>query len=129
MGFKGVQNPCDYIIYYDGIMYLLELKTTKNKTSIPLSSLTDYQIKELSKRSKEDGIVAGFVINFRETTDNLTYFVSGQVVDQIKDRKSISLEFCKANCISLSNRLIRVNHSYGIEQFLKLLGDKKRDNR
>lgn len=82
------KNPCDYIIF-DTVgkkLYCLELKTTKFKSMSfddieadrPQGKLIKkHQIEGLDRFSKFNGVVAGFVCNFRDEKNNVerTYFI------------------------------------------------------
>lgn len=70
------QNPCDYIVYNseDGKLWCLELKTTSG-TSMGFENIDGsdktkrmihaHQTKSLLEFSKFNGVVAGFLLNFR----------------------------------------------------------------
>lgn len=121
MGFKGIQNECDYIVYNEGTLYLLELKSTKNKTSIPVSNITDYQLESLITRGQMDGIVAGFLINFREVKGNPTYYIDAielQNYLQKTQRKSIPLAYFEENCVQCISNKKRVRYTYDVANLL-----------
>lgn len=70
------KNPCDYIVYNseDGNLWCLELKTTSGTSigfeSVNCSDKTNrmikaHQTKSLLEFSKFNGVVAGFLFNFR----------------------------------------------------------------
>lgn len=89
--FPKKQSPClDYIgILPNGESIVFEAKTTKNKTSFPLSNIKDYQY-ELIKEINYYVDCVFFIIEFREL--NETYLVSGNVILDFKEnntRKSI----------------------------------------
>lgn len=119
-GFAGISNPGDCIIYSDGYMYVLELKTTKT-TNVPVANLSDMQIKKLSEYSRMPGVVAGFVFNFREQPDNPTYFISGDTIaNSIKNGiKSFNITYCQANGTEIQSTLKKIHHKYHIAEWLK----------
>ena len=59
------QNISDCLLFNGIKLYILELKTVKGK-SFSFNNVRDNQLKEMLKASKFTGIVAGFVINFRD---------------------------------------------------------------
>lgn len=78
------KNICDFFMYYEGILYALELKSTaynsftfeldKNK---PRKMIDVHQIDKLSEISHFRGIMSGFLFNFRneEKEEEDTYFM------------------------------------------------------
>ena len=78
------KNICDFFMYYEGILYALELKSTaynsftfeldKNK---PRKMIDAYQIDKLSEISCFCGVMPGFIFNFRneEKGEEDTYFM------------------------------------------------------
>lgn len=118
LGFAGVRNPCDFILYKTPNIYLLELKSHKGK-SIPFGALQSYQIESLYRYRQIDGVVAGFVINFRDV--NETYFVDVLLVYQYYhagERKSFSLEWIRGNGILIPQELKRTRYRYVLRNLL-----------
>lgn len=118
-GFYGVSNPADYRIYKYPLLFLLELKSHKGK-SLPLSKISENQIKGLQKAVQYKGIYGGFIINFRELEE--TYFLAvGQVCDFIKlsSRKSIPVDYCRQAGVLIPQKKKRVRYSYDIGSLLK----------
>ena len=91
-------NICDYIVFANETLYLLELKSTKG-TSIPYTSLRDNQIDGLfDALSKKGDIRAWFVINFREKEETYMLSVVNVKAFMIEStRKSIDYQFIKDN--------------------------------
>ena len=56
--FKNVNNPADVILFFRGKMFLLELKSTKEK-SLPYGNIQDNQLNGLYESSRIEGIIAG----------------------------------------------------------------------
>jgi len=71
------RNKYDLILFNKPYLFPMELKSTKSK-SISYSEsdpkIKEHQIEALTEDSKIDGVVAGFLFNFREP-DNKVYFV------------------------------------------------------
>ena len=89
--FPKKQSPClDYIgILPNGEAIVFEAKTTKNKTSFPLSNIKNYQYDLINEIQNYVNNVF-FIIEFREL--NEVYLVSGEEIEKFKEnneRKSI----------------------------------------
>jgi len=71
------RNKYDFILYNKPYLFPMELKSTESK-SISYSEsnpkIKEHQIEALTEDSKFDGVVAGFLFNFREP-NNKVYFV------------------------------------------------------
>jgi len=114
LGFANVKNPCDFILYKIPNIYLLELKSHKG-ISIPFGAIQPYQIESLYRYSSMDGVVAGFVFNFRDVKE--TYFVDAVTVYQfyhIDERKSFSIEWTKKNGTLIPQKLKRTHYQYDL---------------
>lgn len=89
--FPKKQSPClDYIgILPNGEAIVFEAKTTKNKTSFPLSNIKNYQYDLINEIQNYVNNIF-FIIEFREL--NEVYLVHGQAIKEFKEsskRKSI----------------------------------------
>ena len=120
-GFLGVCNPCDFILFYKGRIYLQELKTHKGK-SLPFSAITKGQWEGLYAASKYKGIKAGIVINFREY--NKTFYVD--IIELIRfrsktNKKSINMDDLMEIGVVVISKKKRVQYTYCIEELLKVL--------
>lgn len=132
--FKNVTNPADIIMFGEihplktleltteksnKILFLLELKSTKEK-SLSYANIKQNQFDGLYDASKIDGILAGFVINFRCV--NETYFLEINKAIQYKDtncRKSFPIEFVRQNGILIPCKKKRTRYTYDINTFLE----------
>lgn len=128
------ENPCDFVLFdtETKLMCLLELKTTKyksmnfqiNKEDKQQKMIKYHQINSLTKFSNYDGVVAGFVFNFRDEDKKLerTYFQ--RVVDFNKminnlDKKSFNeMDLLLNNAIKIHGIKKRVNYKWDIEGLL-----------
>ncbi len=69
------KNKYDALIFRKNHLFPVELKSTKAKSiSMKESMIKAHQIKNLKEAAKFDGVIAGFLFNFREP-DNRTFFV------------------------------------------------------
>lgn len=113
-------NICDFMLF-DGRLILLELKSHQGK-SIPFSCIRDNQLEELSKAEIYNGIIPGFIFNFRDY--NETYFVHIKHVYYYyhhAQRKSFPLEFMEAYGIEIEGEIKKVHYKYYIKEFLEVV--------
>lgn len=124
------KNPFDYLLWDSSsrILYALELKTVQGK-SISFERSKDesgkihyHQIEGLNDWNKYNGIICGFIIQFRQ--DNVTLFIE---IDQfnklisILDKKSFTmadLDNNHINYIIIPNTKLRVRYRYDVAQFI-----------
>jgi len=124
------KNPFDYILFNSKtrILYALEMKTVKGK-SISFerekgenSKVIHYhQIKGLNDWNKYDGIICGFVIEFREleTTVFIDIAEFNKIMREIP-KKSFNFEDLQNyNYIKIEQTKARTRYTYNIEKFLK----------
>ncbi|MEH7760203.1 Holliday junction resolvase RecU [Bacillus pumilus] len=69
------KNNYDCFLYAKGVLFPLELKSTKSKSiSFSESMIKSQQIKHLEAAAKYEGVLPGFLFNFREP-ENRVFFV------------------------------------------------------
>ncbi|RNB59350.1 hypothetical protein EDM57_04200 [Brevibacillus gelatini] len=140
------ENPCDAIQYNPPFLWLLELKSTKGasisfnpyvegvsspdkkpknkKTNVMIKA---NQVKELREAVKYQGVIAGFVVNFRERKlktriyENETFFI--HINDfwdfAVRTAKSgLSREDCSEIGIRINHEKLRSNYRYKINDFV-----------
>ena len=116
----SIKSPYDFILF-NGKMFALELKSTKQKSisfagSSPM--IKSHQIKALTK-AHEHGIIAGFLFNFQDTA---TYFIP---IDNFNNyiatttRKSVPICDCKCLGYEIPMRKLKVNFRYDLTRLLK----------
>lgn len=95
------QSTTDYNGVYKGKYIDFEAKSTKNKTSFPLSNITKHQIEHLKKVLLQGGI-AFFIIQF-ESLDKVYLLDASYVIHFYEhgERKSIPLECFVSNGIEI----------------------------
>lgn len=127
----SLKNPYDCLIYTGKNLFTLELKSTKGTSfSFPpineLKSNNTYmihkhQIDGLINSSKYENIIAGFVLDFRESSNN-TYFWS--VSDFLKftnssNKKSFNEKDVVINNGILINKILkRTTYDYNIDKLI-----------
>ncbi|MEL3959426.1 Holliday junction resolvase RecU [Caldifermentibacillus hisashii] len=70
------QNKYDSLMFYHNHLFTLEFKATEKAKSFPLKEhvIKQHQIDNLKAAKDYDGVISGFIFNFRDT-NNETYFV------------------------------------------------------
>lgn len=115
-------NMCDFIMFDDSsrTLYAIELKSTKS-ASVTLSMVRDNQIEELTKASKHN-LVAGFLINFRNNSND-TYFIEmcdfNKMISEINKKSFNKKDLISYNAIYVESACKKVNYKYNIKKFIK----------
>jgi recombination protein U len=111
----ALKSPYDTILFRKGRMYSLELKSVKDGTISYAGSnpkIKEHQINELIKAARY-GIIAGFVLNFRNTEN--TYFLPIANFDFLRhesNKKSLNENDIKGISIQIPHRKLKVNYRY-----------------
>ena len=128
------QNICDFFIFGGvengkGNLFAIECKSTcYNSISIETNPeekntskmIKPHQLQKLNEVSLNDGIYAGFVLNFRDDTDNskeVTYYMSIEAMNQFLEethKKSINKVDCSLRGIKIEQTLKRKYYKYNI---------------
>lgn len=133
-------NPCDFFVFnsYSHILYAIECKSTKYKTfsferekdEKNKKMVKYHQIKSLTDLSKYDGILSGFIFNFRdeENDSQRTYFQRiddfNEMCDEIQKNSFNEMDLLLNNAIKIDGRKKRVRYSWEIDRFLRDSEDK-----
>lgn len=137
------KNPCDYICYNskNNVMYCLELKTTSyksmsfddiNNSEMQNKMVKKHQIKALLEFSKYDGVIAGFVFNFRhfentekyfETTyfQNINDFIS--MCNAINKKSFNEIDLVLNNAIKIDGKKKRTRYHWDISDFFNRMNN------
>jgi penicillin-binding protein-related factor A (putative recombinase) len=134
-------NPCDCVGFSAPILFVLELKST-NGTGIsfnpgnpllkPENAKTNVMIKagqckSLLKFAEKDGVIAGFILNFRprmlktKSEPNETFFIF--IEDFMKfatesGKSGINREDCHKIGVPILGEIKKVKYKYDIESFI-----------
>ncbi len=131
---RVTKNKYDSFIYRKPNLFPIEFKSTKDKKfSFSESIIKQHQIDSLQEAVTYDGLIAGFIFNFR-VEGNPTYFVHIDdflkykhiAENQIKEhtykakvnKASISLDICKEIGIEVSNAKKKVRYRYYINKLV-----------
>lgn len=110
-------NVCDCIIYDRFNMFMIEFKSHRGK-SIPFSCIREKQLQGLAK-AREKGVIAGFIINFRDLAE--TYFIYVEDVHFImskEERKSIPIDYVRTVGIKVGQEKKRTRCRYDVKSML-----------
>lgn len=134
------KNDFDSFIYKYPNLFPIELKSTGQRSiSFDEKIIKQHQIDALKDAVEYDGLIAGFIFNFREY-DNYTCFIhirdfleiqhlsQNQITEhrfQCKlNKSSIGLDICKEVGIEIKNVKKKVKYRYYIKQLLDQLIEK-----
>lgn len=137
------KNDFDCFLYKYPTLFPIELKSTQNKSfSFNEKIIKAHQIKALTEAAEHDGIIAGFIFNFREY-ENYTAFVHIDLFNQVKrdseqginqnkyihklNKSSISLDTVKEVGVELKCSKKKVRYRYFISELLVELIDKYKE--
>jgi penicillin-binding protein-related factor A (putative recombinase) len=113
--FKLPQNKYDSLMYYNDHLFTIEMKSTKSKSiSFSESIIKQHQIDNLVEAANFDGVISGFLFNFREP-ENKSYFVSIQDFVTYKHIAENQLEHTYQSKINKSSIPIAICQEIGIE--------------
>ncbi|WP_064199159.1 hypothetical protein [Brevibacillus brevis] len=139
-------NPCDSIQHTMPFLWLLELKSTKaasisfnpyiegvsspeqkpkNKTTNVMIKAN--QVKELSQAVKYQGVIAGFVVNYREHKLKTKVYINETYFIHINDfwdfavrtgKSSIGRKDCREIGVKIDHVKLKTNYRYKINDFV-----------
>ena len=131
MKIRVTKNDFDSFIYMYPNLFALELKSTQdNKISFSESIIKSHQIEKLTEAGQTKGIIAGFIFNFRSTSE--TFFI--HIEDFIKykniaenglehtyeskvNRASIPIGICREIGLEIKSVKKKVHYRYSVLKF------------
>ncbi len=131
----SVKNPCDFFMFDSNacVLYCLELKTTKYKTMTfedigaveqPKKMIHKHQILALTRFSKYNGVIAGFILNFRDDATNIerTYFFNiidfNRMYNNINKKSFNEIDIILYGAVKIESIKKRVHFTLDIDKFL-----------
>jgi penicillin-binding protein-related factor A (putative recombinase) len=131
---KVAKNKYDFYLYSRPLLFSLELKSTGGKSvSFDEKIIKKHQIDNLQKASTYDGVVAGFIFNFR-SADNRTFFVPINEFIKYKmiaqssfsihnyqsklNKSSIPIGICEEVGIEIGSELKKKRYTYDVKRFI-----------
>lgn len=130
------KNDFDCMMFWDGHLFCFELKSTKGKscsfeTDPSQNAIIHYhQIEGLKKADQYEGIISGFLINWRNDDLNtqVTYFIHirdfTKMVNDIGKKSFNLVDMLKYNAVLLESTILKINYKYNIKKLLNDLIDK-----
>lgn len=114
-GFKGVANPCDFVVFGDSKTILVECKSVHSKR-LPFENITETQWNSLAKYRNRN-VVAGILVEFRE--EKRVYFIDIATLQDISaDKKSINIHECERRAMKVEVEYKRTNFDINGELFI-----------
>lgn len=130
----SLSNPYDFLLYKHPTLFVLELKSTMSALSFWRADfvvdgkkqtfvIKKNQIEGLARAAEHSGIVAGFIINFRN--DNETYFLG--IDDFLKltsnsNKKSLNRIDVSLHGLLIKQEKLRTNYRFDIADLIARLG-------
>ncbi|MGM9988304.1 MAG: hypothetical protein ACI35O_13900 [Bacillaceae bacterium] len=137
---KLPQNKYDCLIYTKGHLFPIEMKSTKSKSiSFSESIIKQNQIDNLVEANKYEGVIPGFLFNFRLEDKHRTFFVHIEDFEKIRyisqneldhtykgriNKSSISFSVCEEVGIEVSGILKKKNYRWYVNKLIQNLIDK-----
>ncbi|GIN21428.1 Holliday junction resolvase RecU [Siminovitchia fordii] len=116
------KNDYDSFIYKKPNLFPIELKSTKSKSlSLSESMVKKHQIESLKKAADTDGVIPGFLVNFREPK-NRVFFININEFLKYKNIAENGLDHTYEGRVNKASIPIHIVEQIGIE----VQGEKKR---
>ena len=136
----SIKQPCDFLVYYNGYLFTLELKNTKGKNfsfqrdpKLPDGMIHYHQINSLVNMGLYKGIISRFVLNFRQEPDEKhdlderTFFLSIDDFSRFmveSDKRSINMnDVIEYGGIEIESIRKRTQYTYAIKIGLEKILD------
>lgn len=124
-GYAGVSNPCDFIAYDGGQMYMLECKALHGNTFSIFSNdpkkkygkVSNTQWEGMLEATQHNGVVAGLLIWWVDK--DVTRFIPIQQAEQLRNTGAKSIKYDTDLGIPIEGRKKRVYYEYDFENFFK----------
>lgn len=120
MGYVGINNPCDFIIYKRPNILYLECKTKNNNTLNFKYDIRNNQWDKLYEYSKIDGVNAGIICWFIQ--QNKTIYLPIEYLHYMRENGyksfNVSKDMDKIPLYELEGYKKRTFYEYNLEKFL-----------
>lgn len=124
-----LRNPFDCMLYHYPYLFCLELKSTgSGRISYEVSKYESgmihyHQIQGLQKLSHYDGVIAGFLFNFRHRDGSETCYYQSiddflQMIHGSEKKSFNELDMKSRNALVVKSKKKRVNFVYDVDQFI-----------
>ena len=118
MGYLGIKNKCDFMMYHFPFQYYIECKTIQSHR-LPIENITFNQRTGMLEVSETDGVIAGVICWF--IPEERTIFLPIQTVEKYRlaGEKSINLrKMWDDSFIEIHGKKKRVFYDYDIGEFI-----------
>lgn len=118
MGYRGVSNICDYIVYHRPFMYLIECKSVHGNL-LSFNNITRNQWEGLLKMSEIEGVVAGILCWWVD--HDVTKFIPIEELQRVKTRSMKSIRYDNKDLVDVEIKGYkrRVLYSYDMKDFFE----------
>ena len=125
-----LNNPFDCLVFYNGFLFPLELKSTSSKSiSIQIDKkekgkmIKINQIEGLSKSNKYDFIYSGFLFDFRESEKTFWMGIEDFLKFQEENnKKSINeKDIIKYNGLEVEKKIIRTRNVFSVKKLIEAI--------
>lgn len=118
MGYLGIRNICDFIVYHYPYQYFIECKSVHSHR-LPFLNITFNQWQGMLEESKKFGVVAGVICWF--VSEDKTVFFPIQNLERRKQagKKSINLkEEWDKEWVEIKGTKKRIFFNYDLKEFI-----------
>ena len=118
MGYLGIRNKCDYIMYHFPFQYYLECKTVQSHR-LPMNNVTFNQRTGMLEVAEKDGVIAGIICWF--IPEDKTLFIPIQTFEKYRlaGEKSINIRKMQDDTfIEIHGKKKRVFYDYDMGEFI-----------
>jgi penicillin-binding protein-related factor A (putative recombinase) len=121
------RNGYDLFLYADGMLFTLELKSTKGQRW-PLSNMSELQEQELSRAHAHRGVYSGLVVNYREEEETYLLPITAVWQTRLEGVKSINMDRAEKMGIRVPQRKLKVHYRYDVESMVRHAIASRYDN-
>lgn len=129
----ALQNPYDCEMFYNGHLFCLELKSTKNtsmsfeaeKGSNKSAMIHYHQIIGLANAGVYDGVIAGLILNWRNEKEGteVTYFQDiawfEKMIREVEKKSFNQKDLMRYHPILIESVKKKVNYKYDVKSFIE----------
>ena len=124
MGYKNINNPCDFIVFDHGTQNYIECKAVHGNTLNFKSEIRENQWNKLLEKSYIPGVNAGILVWFIDRDE--TYFINIEYLNYLKielNQKSFNpkIHLDKIPVCLITGEKKRIFFEYDLEDFLRSL--------
>jgi len=125
MGYLGVRNKCDFLIYHFPFQYYIECKSVKDHR-LPMANVTFNQRTGMLEASEKDGVIAGIICWFIH--EDRTIFIPIQTFEKYRKAGERSINLRNPwddTFIEITGKKKRVFFEYDLAEFVNTCCKRK----